>query len=468
MAHVLIIGAGLSGLTAAYALSRSEAFAQSVAAGTSSLRVLEASPHAGGLIRSRQEQGFLTEDGPHTFPSTARELVDLAQQLDLTPMPTSQAAKKRYLYLNGRLIALPSNLWEAVTTPILSPGGKVRLLQEPFLPKTEQADISIADFFQRRLGVELTAHLVDPFISGIYAGDIQSLSLPAVFPKVWEWEQSSGSIIKGMLQARKKASAKEAPFSEKRAEKKARMHLLSFEGGLQTLTDALVRALPPHTLSLNHSVDSIQAVESGYRVQLQTGELLEVTHLILALPAYRAARLLRSVIPMAAEPLADISYNALAMVQTGFKQSDIPHALDGFGCLLPRREQLPLLGTIWASSLFPERAPTGHVLFSNYIGGAHRPELVEWEPERILTEVLNNLAIVFKTKPLEPSFHRVMRYQQAIPQYTLGHRQRIAQTEQALAKHSRVALCGNYLHGVALNECVKSGLGAAERIAASL
>jgi oxygen-dependent protoporphyrinogen oxidase len=163
--------------------------------------------------------------------------------------------------------------------------------------------------------------------------------------------------------------------------------------------------------------------------------------------------------------LSEIPYNGLGVMHTGFPTEAIPHPLDGFGCLIPRRENLQLLGSIWASSLFTNRAPMGHVLLSNFIGGAHHPEIATWSEDRIAQLVLENLQQVFKTKhPPQPVFQRVCTYAKAIPQYTLGHLDRIQHVEKALQAQPNIQLCGNYLHGVALNECVKSGLAAAERI----
>jgi oxygen-dependent protoporphyrinogen oxidase len=176
--------------------------------------------------------------------------------------------------------------------------------------------------------------------------------------------------------------------------------------------------------------------------------------------------LLKNILPTAATVLSEIPYNGLAVVHTGFSQTSMAHSLDGFGCLIPRRENLPLLGTIWASSLFPQRAPEGQILLSNFIGGAHHPEIATWKEERIAQLVLENLQQVFKAAPLQPSFQRVLKYPKAIPQYTLGHLDRMHLLEQALNAHSNLQVCGNYLHGIALNECVKSGLAAASNVIA--
>ena len=445
---VIVIGAGISGLSAALHLARLGA----------NVTVLEASSCAGGLIGTDEEQGFRTENGPHTFPTTAEAVQAICQMVGVIPQAVNAAAKKRYVYLKGKLVALPHDLLSAITSPVLSMTGKLAMVQEPFRPRVGGTDdMSIARFLSARFGEEAVANLVDPFVSGIYAGDVNALSMPAVFPKLWEAEKEAGSLVKGLRKKRPHHSPARARYA-----------LQSVPGGLQGLMDAMVAALSPGALRLNAPVDAVRRDGTTYSVRTVDGSEMQCAGIVLALPAHHAADLLQAECAPASEALQSIPYAGLAVVHTAFAQKDLRQKMDGFGFLVPRKEHMALLGCIWASALFDDRAPEDAVLLCNYIGGAHRPEIVGWEPEAIEAQVLADLRLVFRAPGLTPVYTRVLRHTQAIPQYNLGHRDRVTSAQENLKALPGLALCGNYLTGVSLNDCVATGRTAAETVLAQI
>jgi oxygen-dependent protoporphyrinogen oxidase len=463
---VIVVGAGISGLTAAYVLQQQGL----------NVTVLDAGNRAGGLIQSVEEDGFLMENGPQTFaPGRAPELLALCQALNLDLEAANPHASRRYLYLKSRLTSLPVKPQEAIFSPLLSWQGKWRFLQEfiqpptPFEAPSLENDISVDTFFRNRFGDEVADRLVNPFISGIYAGDPESLSLPSVFPDLWRMQAESGSILKAAFlkfredKSRERAEKGWPPPKEDDTEEKVSPHaLFSLRRGLQYLPLTLARQLAETHFGV--TVQNIRQEQADYVLTLEDGGQLRTQHLILAVPAFVAAQLLAPLAPLAAEALAQIPYVSLAVAHTAFLRSQIQHPLDGFGFLVPERERMTLLGSIWASSLFPERAMEQYVLFSNYLGGARNPQLAFQSPEAITEIACRDLSAAFKTRPLVPAFSRVIRHARAIPQYSLGHRARIQTLDWDLARHPGLALCGNYLEGIALNDCVKSGMAAAERI----
>ncbi|MBY0405974.1 MAG: protoporphyrinogen oxidase [Cyanobacteria bacterium] len=483
----LIVGGGLCGLSAAYQLHK---------AGYS-IRLIESSPQWGGVIRSHTIEGFQVEEGPNTFQSSAKELLALADELKLTPMKTHAVAKKRYLYLNQSLVGLPTHPLEFFSSPFLSPSGKWRLLQEWFQPCPEPSDDSketglkgklsaetkpfppeetVASFITRRFGKEVLDNLMGPFLSGIYAGDPENLSIQATFPRLYQWEQAHGGILKGLLN--------NALFPPKHPQnlkiKKRPYGLYSFEKGMQAFPQAIGNSLPSEVTRLNAKVVRLYPTEEKtFEVLTETGEEFQATTLILATPAPQTAALLQNfgtleAQPFDTSPLKQVTYAPISVVHLGFPKANFPHTLDGFGCLVPRWAQLDVLGSIWTSSLFPNRCPQDQVLLTSFIGGALQPEVVTWPEDQLIETVVNNLQTVFGSKsptasqatdsPLVPTFSKVFTWHQAIPQFTPGHLHRMDSLNQSLAGYPGLYLTGNYRQGVSLNDCVKQGQATAKTV----
>lgn len=461
----LVVGGGISGLVCGYALRR---------AGVDAL-VVEAAPQAGGLIRSERLNGYLLELGPQSFSRTEpiRELcgeLGIAGQLLEAP-----ARAARYLLVNGTLRAVPLSPPAFFASSLFSAKTKWSLVRDIFGRTTPaEPDESMADFTRRKFSAELLEKLVGPFVSGIYAGDAEKLSLRAAFPSVYEAEREAGSVIRGMLRAakakRRTASAKGAAPAKRR-----RPTLQTFRDGNETLVKALAGKLGA-SLRTGTSVAAMQRVETAgnpsarFAVTLKTGEAEEritAVNLLMATATDVTAHLLREVSRDASAALAGIEYAPVAVVSLGYAKSAVGDALEGFGFLIPRSAGLRTLGTVWNSSLFAGRAPEGQVLLTAFVGGATDPGAAALQEHELSQLVHRELTPVLKLQGI-PSFAKVTTYKRALPQYNLGHAARIAEAEKALTAVPGLFLAGNYLHGPAIGACLEQGLAVAERVATKL
>ncbi len=459
---VVIIGAGLTGLTAAHRLSKQ-----------AGLRValIEKENQVGGVIQSIQKNGYHLEFAANTFLPSAQAVLNLCDEINLTPVKASAQAKKRYIFHQGHLEPVPMSPLSLLTTPLLSPAGKFKLLTEAFAPKGNPATETVAEFTRRRLGPEVLDNLMGPFLSGVYAGDPEHLSIKAVFPKLARWETAHGSLIKGALN-QVLANKKTRPPKTTTPKKDKRM--LSFNQGMGELPQAIASQLPEGSLHLNTSLSHIQSSPQGYQLQLNSGERWHSRWVILATPAHVASQILLDVEPSLSQVLTQIPYVPMGIVHLGLNASELPNPLDGFGFLVPRKSGVQTLGSIWSSCLYPNRAPQGKALLTCFIGGALQPEILSWSEEEVLAQVQSDLSRLMGLSPsFRPDFSHVKLWQQAIPQYTLNPLNRSEnhlERHQFLEQHTppRLILAGNYRTGVSVNDCILQGESAAEKILHSL
>jgi oxygen-dependent protoporphyrinogen oxidase len=442
MPETIVIGAGISGLVAAYRMKR---------AGRDVL-LLESSDRPGGVIRTRKVDGFLLEQGPNSVRMTD-ELEALASDLGIErEIVTGDPRAPRYVFRDGRLVPAPMGPASLVTTPLLSARAKLRLLAEPFVGRPPGiAEQSIEQFFSRRLGREIHDVLISAFVSGIYAGDTTKLSAEAVFPKLVEMEREHGGLARGAvaaLRARRREVAAAAPEPKPR---RRSMTIMSFASGLARLPERLGEALG-ESLALNASVEAVERVADRFGVLTAAGERFEARELVVATPARAAADLLGALAPSAAELLDAIEYSPLASVTLAYERDEVAHECTGFGFLAPRTSGLRTLGGIFPSSLFPGRAPEGWHSFTCFVGGATDPSAVELDDEELVGLVAADLGRAVGARG-EPKVLSVTRWAHAIPQYTIGHTARVAAIERDAAA-AGVRLLGNYLHGVSVGECV--------------
>ncbi len=446
--RVAVIGGGISGLGVAYALAR---------AGVP-FRLIESAPTVGGMIRSERVDGFLIEHGPNSALNASIDVEAVITDLGLLPdrLFAAPTSRKRYIVKQNRLVPLPMGLIEFLRSPLWSGRAKARLLREPFAAPPPAGEESIAAFVTRRLGCEFLEYAADPFVSGVYAGDPERLSVQATFPKLAALERDHGGLIRGAL----------AGIGKPRAPRPRQRGSYSFREGLGQLPAAISARLG-ESLWCHARVTALTRRRDGFSVEIERHHertTLDTDRVVIATPADGAAALVRPLASELADELAAVEYAPIAVVVTAFDRTAVTHPLDGFGCLVPRLERRTLLGSLWNSSLFPGRAPEGAVLLSNFVGGARHAELIDRPDDELTRLVIEDLARLLGVTG-RPTWTRVIRYRLAIPQYVIGHAARVDLIEHATARIPGLSLVGNYLRGVAVGDCLERGLALGRTLA---
>jgi protoporphyrinogen/coproporphyrinogen III oxidase len=448
----VIIGAGISGLAAAYFLRR---------AGLA-VAVLDPEDAPGGTMKTRSGGGWLVETGPNSALETTPLFGEMFEGLGITGerLYADGAAERRYIVRNGVLHPLPMSPGAFLRSSLWSAGGKLRLMKEPFVGRAT-ADESVADFVRRRLGDEFLDYAINPFVAGVYAGDPAALSVRGAFPKLYALEERHGGLIRGMI-----FGARER---KKRAEKaKDRARMFSFARGMQTFPDALGRFLGD-ALMLRCTATSVERDgPDAFTVRYtREGEPRSIgaPSVVLAVPAYVAEKFIRAFSSSLSSGLARILYPPVTEVFLGYPLSALGRPLDGFGYLIPAREQRKILGTIWSSALFPGRAPEGHAALTTFVGGARQPALAGMGDDALAEMVAGEIRSLMAVRG-DPVYTRIIRWEKAIPQYAMGH-PALMEEIGAFEKQVRgLYLGGNYRGGIAVGDCLISGERLARRIAA--
>jgi len=452
-ASVAVVGAGITGLTTAFRL-RSRGVP---------VTLYEASSRVGGVIESVEQDGYLAEFGPNTVLETSPVIFSLVKDLGLESrrLYSDPAADRRYIVRGGRPVCLPTSPAGFFTTPLFSTRAKLRLLVEPFVRRSPaDAEESLAEFVLRRIGREFLEYAINPFVAGVYAGDPARLSVRQAFPKLHALEQRFGSLIKGQILGARERKRR-AEVSKQNAPK------FSFLRGLQELVEALHQSVNP-CLHLRHAVVGLRRTQTGWEVRRRgpDGEQ-ESSHagVVLCLPAYQIAQLHVDA-PQAPSlaPLAEIEYPPVTSVVLGFRREDVPHPLDGFGMLIPQIEGFRILGTLFSSSLFPRRAPTGHVTLTSYVGGTRAPELADLPEAELARIVIGDLERILGIHG-PPTFRHQVFYPRAIPQYNVGYGKFRALMADAEDRAPGLFFAGPFRDGISLGDSILSGERIADRVA---
>jgi oxygen-dependent protoporphyrinogen oxidase len=439
---ITIIGGGISGLTAAWWL-RKQGY---------SVTIFEQDSSPGGTMKTIRKDGWLIEAGPNSALETSPLFKTLFSDLGLTDelVYANPAGSNRYILRGGILHPLPMSPGQFLRSKLWSLAGKLRLLKEPFVGKAAKEE-SIAEFVERRLGKEFLDYAINPFVAGVFAGAPEQLSVRAAFPKLYALEEKYGGLIRGQI-----GGARER---KKRGEvAKDRAKMFSFKHGMQTLPEALGKALGKH-LYLSTVAERIEynGNDQIYIVHLSVGgrpQTHQTRSIIFAVPASVAARLIGTFDGrILTTDIQTIYYPPVTEVFIGYRAEQVKCPLDGFGFLIPEKEKRSILGTIWSSALFEGRAPEGCVAFTVFVGGSRQPENAHWNDDRILTTVKVELQELMQISG-EPVMTHITRWPKAIPQYHLGHLNIVEQIKNFEANHPGLFISGNYRDGISVGDCV--------------
>ena len=483
--RVVIVGGGVTGLAAAHYLKPHAADLD--------ITLIESDDRLGGKICTVRQDGFVVEGGPDCFLSYKPRGLGLCCELGLEDRlhGTSGKIRRTYVMRHGKLYPLPEGLTGLIPsrfgpmakTPLISPLGKLRMGLDYFIPpRTGHEDESLASFVSRRLGREVYERMIEPLMTGIYAGDGDQLSLDATFPNLRKAEVEHGGLVKSMLAARAKPARKEQVPASKaaptKAPKKKWSAFLTPETGLAEIVEAIAAQLQGVDVRLRTRVESVESVEnvesatalpggSRYRVIIPGEEPLTADAIILATPAFVSAGIVQALDAEVAGVLRSIPYACTATVSVAYPLAQVPRPLDAHGYIIPRGEGRPVLACTWTSTKFPHRAPEGYALVRAFIGHAGQEGVLQRTDDELVQRVRDELREVLGiTAP--PLLHYVFRWPQAMPQYTLGHLDRVVMAERRLGAYPGLFLAGAAYRGIGIPDCIQSGEQAAARALACL
>lgn len=447
----VIIGAGITGLTAAYYLNKKGI----------ETTILEKKNQPGGSMESVFENGYLFDRGPNSALETTHLIEELVNELNLNNeiIYANKIASKRYILKNNILHELPTSPSGLLKTKLFSFGAKLRLLGEPFVSKSKDGYYqSVANFVRRRLGDEFLDYAINPFVGGVYAGNPEELSVKSAFPLLYRLEEVYGGLLIGMIKGGKERK-------ERKDKSKNFAKMFSFKNGMQTLPEAITEKLKDN-FHFNTIINSIQKKENKFIINYTMNnyrDSMEADNLLITIPAYAAASLFREFDGTLVNHFESIIYPPVMSLFVVYKKSSIKRELDGFGFLIPEKEKKLFLGAIWSSTIFPGRCKEDEAAFTLFVGGARFPELANYGKEDLINKVLKEfekLMIINES----PVFVSNKVWSNAIPQYNIGYIEHENYFNEFEKNNPGIFLGGNYRGGIAVGDCIKNGFALAEKI----
>ncbi len=460
MKRVVVIGGGIAGLSAAYSLREHQKQGSEF-----EVVVIERKERVGGNIRTERVDGFIIEGGPDCFLSEKPWAMELCKRIGLGPklLPTNDAQRKTFVLSRGKLhelpegviLMIPTKILPLLTSSLISLPGKIRMGLEMFVPKKKgKGDESLGQFVRRRLGREALEKIAEPLVAGVHAGDPETMSIRSSFPKFVQLEEDHGSLIRGMI--KRMASMKKGPRKKPAGGPKVTM-FMTLSGGLFEMVSTLRERLEGFKntrIMTGVSVAGVSKKNGGYEVGIEGGTSIEADAVIIAAPAYAAGALLEGLDRRISDALATIPYVSTATVSIGYKRKDIKHPLNGFGFVVPRTEGRKIMAATWTSVKFSGRAPQDSVLMRCFVGGSKNMELVEQNDEQMVAMVRSELKDIMGIDA-EPVLTRVFRWRNSMPQYTIGHDERIEAIEEKLSNYPGLYLAGSAYHGIGIADSVR-------------
>lgn len=444
---IAVVGAGVTGLTVAYELQKKGVYCE----------LFEKKSEVGGSVKTIKQDRWLTEYGPNTILVKDRVISNFIVELGLHAhkQAANPKASNRFIVRDGELQPLPASISAAIGTELFSWSGKLRVLKEPFIKRSQNPDQTVAEFVERRLGQEMLDYAINPFVAGIFANNPENLSLRHAFPAMHHLESEYGSLIIGSITGSKK----------RKKEGRIARELLSFENGLQQLPDKIASRL--QNIHFDTEIVKIDKENGEWFLASKKNTFGPFSGVVINSPLYMMSRSLFPASDDIFKKLMNVHYPPLSVMHLGFKKEQVQHPLDGFGFLVPEVERRQILGALFSSTLFPGRAPDGHHLLTVFIGGGRQPEMAGISSEDMLDIVLSELTDLIGIIG-EPVYTDHVYWPKSIPAYHIGYDSVLDAISQVETSKPGLFLAGNYRGGISVPDCLKSGFELAERIHKSL